>query len=84
MTTITTDEADEIVWNEAIANQIVSEHRWYTKKLIVYKDGESLRGFYYLDPSTEDQEGQERYDTDPVEVFPVTGHEKTIIVYERY
>lgn len=79
--TITTDEADDIRWNEAIAKQEVSGHRWYTKYLIVYKDNDELRGFYYLDPATEDQEGQDEYETDPVETFQVEGKEQTIIVY---
>lgn len=83
MTTITTDEADEILWGDPVARQDVSDHRWYTKQLIVYKDGDILRGFYYMDPATEDQEGQDTYETDPVETFPVIGVERTITVYER-
>jgi len=78
---LTTDEADEIL-DTCIARQDVSRHRWYTKQLIVYRDGEELRGFYYLDPATELQEDQDRYETDPVETFPVKGVKQTITVYE--
>jgi hypothetical protein len=49
----------------------------------VYEDGDNLRGFYYLDPATEMQEGQDTYETDPVQTFPVRCSEKTIIVYEE-
>lgn len=85
MTTLTADEADDILYSDrVVTRQDVSEHRWYTKKLIVYRDYDdpnTLNGFYYLDPATEDQEGQDCYETDPVETFAVEGKEKTIIVY---
>ncbi len=79
--TITTEEADELYF-EAVAIQDVSNHRWYTTQLVVYKDPDGyLMGFYYLDPATEMQEDGERYETDPVEVFPVKSRE---IIHTRY
>jgi hypothetical protein len=84
MYTITQDEADDIVYSDKpIAVQEVSKHRWYTLQLVVYRDtaGE-LVGFHYCDPASELQEGQDRYETDPVQVFPVISREVTHIVYE--
>lgn len=82
MVTITTDEADEIVWGNPIAKQHVCDNRWDTTYLIVYKRDEALLGFHYREPATEMQEGQECYETDPVQTFPVRGIEKTVTVYE--
>lgn len=80
--TITVDEADEIREMEAHEPQVVSKHRWYTKLLIPFTDeAGALRGFFYLDPASELQEGQDRYESDPVKTFAVTSREVTTIVY---
>ena len=83
MGTITQDEADDIFYGEHVAQQFVSEHRWYNRLLIVFQseDG-SLRGFYYMQPATEMQEDQDRYESDPVKTFPVEAREITTTVYD--
>lgn len=88
--TISTDDAEEIArgWQQ-VAEQEVDEHRWYTTLLVVFRDegdltpDDSLYGFYYLAPASELQEGQDRFASDPVEVFPVVAKEVTTTVYER-
>lgn len=88
--TISTDDAGEIAtgWQQ-VAEQEVSKHRWYTKKLIVFRDSEGevmpddgLYGFYYLDPASELQEDQDRFESDPVKVFSVSAREVVSTVYE--
>jgi hypothetical protein len=79
--TLSTDEAEDIYY-EAVAVQTVSEHRWYTKQLVVFEHDGQLRGFYYLDPATEMQEGQDRFESDPVQTFPVTAREVVVTRYE--
>lgn len=80
--TISTDDAQEHAWN-AVATQTVSEHRWYTKQLIVARDDAGdLFGFYYLNPASELQEDQDRFESDPVPVFAVVAREVTTTVYD--
>lgn len=66
-----------------VASQEVSKHRWYTKRLVVFRHADALLGFLYLDPATEEQEGQDRFEADPVPTFPVVGREVTTTTYER-
>lgn len=80
--TISIDEADDIVWGENLTRQWVSDHRWYTTELVVFSRHGALWGFYYLDPASEMQEDQDRYETDPVSIFPVTAREIVQTVYE--
>lgn len=80
---MTPDEADDIRYGNLVAVQEVSQHRWYTRMLVVYRDGEALRGFYHLDPATEMQEGQDEYEDDPVPTFPVTAREQVVTVYAK-
>lgn len=83
MDTISIEEAEDIAWGGYLAKQEVSEHRWYTKYLVVFvRDGETL-GFHYLEPATEDQEDQDLFEGDPVPVFPVVGHEVTRTTWEQ-
>ena len=82
MNAIPTDEAEDIYYGQHVAVQEVSQHRWYTKRLVVFDHGDGLKGFYYLEPATELQEDQERFDADPVPVFPVVAKEVTTTVYE--
>lgn len=81
--TITIDEADDIVICETyLAKQFVSDHRWYTTYLIAFElDDGDLMGFYYMDPASELQEDQDRYENDPVPIFPVAGDKVITIVY---
>ena len=86
ITELTEDEATDIVYEYGrtnVAVQNVSEHRWYTKQLVVFEDdyGHTL-GFYYLDPASELQEDQDRFESVPVKVFPVSGREVTVTVFD--
>lgn len=79
---ISADEAEDIVYGAHVAVQDVSEHRWYTKQLVVFeRDG--LKGFYYLKPASELQEDQERFEDEPVPIFAVEGREVTTAIYEK-
>lgn len=74
---ISVEEADDIIDGRPVAIQHVSKHRWYTRQLVVFeRDGEML-GFHYLEPATEEQEGQDVYEGDPVPVFPVISKQIT-------
>ena len=83
MSPISADEAEDILYdgNRLVAKQEISEHRWYTKELIVFKGDGDILGFYYLNPATELQEDQDRFESDPVEIFPVTSREVKTVVY---
>lgn len=79
---ITQDEAESHIYNN-IGTTEVSEHRWYTKQLVVFEDADgALMGFYWLKPKTEMQEGMDEYEADPVPIYPVTAKEVTTTVYE--
>lgn len=84
MKTISKDKAEDLYYG-AVATQEMSQHRWYTKLLVVYQDGETgeLMGFYYLNPASELQEDQERFESDPVEVFPVNEEQVIRSIYRR-
>jgi len=83
--TMTQDEAEEYVWGDHVAIQEVSEHRWYRRQLVIIKDeSQALLGFYYLRPATEVQDDQDRFESDPVQVFPVVAKEVVRTVYERF
>jgi len=78
------DEAEEIVFGYEgyVSTQDVSEHRWYTKQLVVFERDGALLGFYYLNPASELQEDQDRFESVPVKVFPVRAREVVMKVYE--
>jgi hypothetical protein len=88
---IDVDTAEVLVYGSTdtlkqLAIQDVSEHRWYTKQLVVFEgtlNGETgTWGFHYLAPATELQEDQDRFEADPVPVFPVVGKTVTVTVWE--
>lgn len=84
METITVEQAEDILYDDSrLAIQLESEHRWYDKMLVVYRSSnpEGLKGFYYLRPKSEIQEGQDRFESDPVQVFSVASEEVTITSY---
>jgi hypothetical protein len=84
MTHIDVDTAYEIIFDDPIAYQEVSQHRWYTKYLVVFENADGhLMGFYHLKPATEMQEGQDEFEDDPVPVFHVFGRDILTTVYER-
>lgn len=91
MQTIDEEIASELAWGETLddegysykAKQHVEDHRWFTSYLIVFEHNGETYGFYYNEPASELQEDQERFDADPVPVFPVTGREIVQTVYEK-
>lgn len=83
MQTISADMAEDIVYGEHVAIQDVEEHRWYTTQLVVFEHEDDLWGFYYLDPASELQEDQDRFESDPVKIFPVDGREVTTVIYGK-
>lgn len=82
MVSLTADEADDIVYGDHVAVQDVSRHRWYTKQLVVFERDGRLWGFHYLDPATELQEGQDKFESDPVPLFPVVAKQVVTTRYE--
>lgn len=83
--TITIEDAQDIMWGELsnyIEIQDISDHRWYTRQLVVFTDPDlKLKGFYYLRPKTEDQEDQDRFEDDPVPLYDVQAEEVIVIEY---
>jgi hypothetical protein len=86
---ITTEEAYEILWGHGeavgfphVAIQLVSEHRWHDRELVVFARDDKLYGFYHDRPATEEQEGMDEFDDDPVPVFPVTQKQISTTIYE--
>lgn len=79
--TIDQETAFEIYWNDPIAVQDISKHRWYNEQLVVFEKDGKLMGFYYFDPASELQKDQERFEDDPVPIFPVVGQETITTIY---
>lgn len=72
MQTMSAEEALDVIDSGVITKQLISKHRWYTKYLIVFQPEDDYElGFYYLEPATEIQEGQDVFESDPVKVFKV-------------
>lgn len=69
---------DELTW---VATQAGRKHRWYTDVLVVFKEGDDLYGFHYYEPASEIQEDQERFEDEPVPVYPVVAREVTTTEY---
>jgi predicted RNA-binding protein with PUA-like domain len=82
MPEISIDEAEDIIYADPVAIQDISEHRWYTKQLVVFKKHGALYGFNYLKPASELQEDQDRFESDRVKIFPVSSRKVTTTVYE--
>lgn len=78
---ISVDEAEDVLEGVPLAVQTVSEHRWYAKQLVVFEAPDGLRGFYYLNPASELQEDQDRFESDPVRVYRVAGTEVVKTTY---
>jgi hypothetical protein len=83
--TLPVQQAQDMVdLTEYVAMQELERHRWYTRRLVVYNSPSGyLRGFVYLDPASELQEDQDRFEADPVPTFPVHSATMTKIVYVR-
>lgn len=80
--TLDVDAALDIASFDHVASQVVSRHRWYTKRLVVFEADGGLRGFHYLEPASEEQEDQDRFDAVPVPTFSVVAREVVSTVYE--
>lgn len=78
---IEVEEAEELILFDAVAIQPESDHRWYTRELVVYDDDGTLKGFYHDRPKTEEQEGMDEFDSNPVETFLVKEEPVTITKY---
>lgn len=85
--TLDTEDALELAWGDScgdyafVAKQHISKRCWYTRHLIVFEYAGDRLGFYYDEPATEEQEGQDSFDADPVPTFLVTAREITTTVY---
>jgi hypothetical protein len=68
---------------DAVSNEELDKHRWYTVRELVFKADDGF--FYevsYMDPATEMQEGQDRWDEDhrgKVEAIRVEAKEVTAV-----
>ena len=95
MESIPLEHAEELSYGASIApveyvsRQFVSEHRWYNRFLIVFThdgDLDLYYGFYYDEPATELQEGQDDayhiLDNGEVKVYPVIAEPITKTVYK--
>jgi hypothetical protein len=82
--TLTTDQARDVIDGAGLVGKTeIAEHRWYTRWLIVFKRTEEMLGFYHLKPLSELQDGQDEFESDPVEIFPVVAETRTVTVYRR-
>lgn len=81
---ISVERAEEVIDAEQyVTIQTVSRHRWYTRQLVVFNTAMfGLTGFYYLRPATEEQEGQDRFEGDPVPIFKVKARQIASTVFE--
>jgi hypothetical protein len=59
------------------------QRRWYTVRRVVFKFEDQLWEIFYNDPATEMQEGQDRFDHDPVTAHLVEPVEVTVTRYRR-
>lgn len=75
------DETDYPLGFKFVNDEVVDRGRWEIYHFIVFEYDGALYGFNYNEPATEHQEGQDRFEGDPVPVFPVTAHEVTTIEY---
>lgn len=78
---LTPEQAENVLDGARHLKRAVSQHRWYTKYLIVFGDIGGHYGFYYMEPATEMQEGQDEFELDKdgnVPLFRVHGVDRTI------
>lgn len=72
---------------DPVHDEIIDHSRWEVHHRIVFRDRKdsALYGFDYAAPATEYQESsiEERFDGDPVPVFPIVAKTVTATVYER-
>lgn len=68
------EEVYDLPWN-AVSNEEDYKARWYTGRIVVFKADDDLHyEVYYMDPATEMQEGQDRWNIDNYERNTVTAY----------
>jgi hypothetical protein len=66
---------------EYVAVQVLSEHRWYNRRLLAFRRDDRLLGIVHRQPKTEVQEGMDEWESDPVRVYHVDAEPVTKIIY---
>lgn len=73
---------------ENLASEVVSEHRWYTRKTAVFEHDGAFWQVEFMDPASELQEGQETWDGQDSDgddtVVKATQVEKRPVTVERW
>jgi hypothetical protein len=59
------------------------QHRWYTVRRVIFEFESQLWEIFYNDPATELQEGQDKFDEDPVTAYQVEPFQVTVTQYRR-
>jgi hypothetical protein len=79
------DETDYPHAFEFVHDEIDGKRRWDIDHTIVFKYDRGLYGFNYAEPATEYQEGsfEERFEANPVPVFPMYAEDVTTTIYKR-
>ena len=68
-----------------VEDEIVDTGRWSIYHFIVFKNEDQFYGFDYEEPATEYQDIgiEERFDANPVPVYPLVAREVVKTVYDR-
>jgi hypothetical protein len=77
------DEAMALIYDKNTTTELIDEGRWELYKTATFQHGDEWYRFEYAEPATEMQEGQDWFDTFPVQAYRVIPIEKTVIVYVR-
>lgn len=77
---LTVDELEELglPW-EKLASEVVSEHRWYTRRTAVFEHEGAFWQVEFMDPASELQEGQEIWDSTVVTAVQVEKRPVTVV-----
>lgn len=70
----------DLPWSN-LGSEVVSEHRWYTRRTAVFEYEGAFWQVEYMDPATELQGGQDTWDSDIVKATQV---EKRPVTVERW
>jgi hypothetical protein len=78
-------EEMDLPWTN-LGSEVVSEHRWYTRKTAVFEHEGAFWQVEYMDPASELQEGQDLWDNgdDEDAVVTATQVEKRPVTVERW
>lgn len=85
---ISEDEAEDIMYGKAgkevgCDHYSGSKHRWWTEEYYVFPRDGKLYEFLYMEPSTEEQDGQDVWEEEPIPCYEVIAAPTTTIVYRR-